>query len=266
MWISGISLLIVPLATLVDVPVGRWFDHLDVSREVASVLELSSYFSHGTGIFLILLCILLMAPRRRRYVPRLATLAMGAGAVATIAKMFVLRPRPTTTNLDIATYDLAWRWAFDWSLDHVATFDASTRAFPSGNMATATALAVGLWAVLPRGRFLFVFLVLCTMIHRMYSGAHFLSDVFGGAAFGFIWGYVCFHPRLLGSTFDRMESERRPRKEYREESEATLGSKDPLLAKVDTRVPLSTDSCVAESNHEDSSSSETPCQDGRRVA
>ncbi len=217
MWMSGISLLIVPMLTLIDVPVGRWLAIHRPSKEVASLFELAGYFSHATGVFLILLCILLMAPRRRRYVPRLAVLAMGAGAVSTLAKMFVLRERPSRINLDIATYDKAWHWVFDWSLDQVATFDAGTRAFPSSNMAVAAAFAIGLAAVLPRGRWVFAMMLLGTMLHRMYSGAHFISDVFGGAAFGLIWGYVCFHPKLLGSLFDRMESERRPKRPLFEE-------------------------------------------------
>ncbi|TWU17116.1 PAP2 superfamily protein [Novipirellula galeiformis] len=217
MWMSGIALLIVPMLTLVDIPVGRWLAENQPSKEVASLLELTGYFSHATGIFLILLCILLMAPRRRRYVTRLAVLAMGAGAVSTLAKGFVLRERPSRINLDIATYDKAWHWVFDWSLDQVANFDAGTRAFPSSNMAVAAAFAIGLAAVLPRGRWVFAIMLLGTMIQRIYSGAHFISDVFGGAAFGLIWAYVCFHPKLLGSLFDRMESERRPRRPLFEE-------------------------------------------------
>ncbi|TWU42526.1 phosphatase PAP2 family protein [Novipirellula artificiosorum] len=236
-WIAGIALLSVPMLTLVDVPVGRWFANTHLSREVGDLLNLTSFFSHGTGIFLILLCILLMAPRSRRYISRLAVLAMGAGAVATLVKMFVLRERPGCMNLDIASYDVAWRWVFDWTLDRVAAFDSSTRAFPSGNMATATAFAVGLWAVLPRGRVLFAIFLVGVMLQRMFSGAHYLSDVCGGAAFGLSWAYVCFHPKLLGSLFDRMESERRVRKpEIHHEDEVIEGDREPSQDDADGKV------------------------------
>ncbi len=211
MWMSGIALLTVPMLTLIDVMVGRWLVTHKPSREMAGVLELMGNFSQGPGIIFILVCILLMAPRRRRYLPRLAVLAMGAGAVAQIAKMFVLREKPSSVNLEFATSDKAWHWMFDWSLDQVAQYDSATRAFPSSNMAVAMAFAVGLWAVLPRGRLIFATLLIGTMLQRIYSGAHFLSDVFGGVAFGLIWAYICFHPKLLGSLFDRMESERRRR-------------------------------------------------------
>tara|TARA_R110002049_G_scaffold2750_2_gene21636 strand:- start:488238 stop:489041 length:804 start_codon:yes stop_codon:yes gene_type:complete len=207
MWLAVIAMLMVPLVTLIDIPIARWFHDDPFPREVGSMLDLMLFFSHGTGILLILVGILMLAPRRRWHVPRLATLAMGSGAVATITKMFVLRPRPHVLNLDIATYDLAMLWKFDWQLEQVASFTASTRAFPSGSTATATALAVGLWVVLPRGRFLFAALCLGTFMQRLYCGAHFLSDLFGGTALGLMWAYTCFHPRLLGSIFDKMEPE-----------------------------------------------------------
>ncbi len=119
------------------------------------MLDLSLVYAHGSGIFLILVAIILLAPNRRWHVPRLATLAMGSGAVATLTKMFILRPRPNTLKLETATYDYAWIWSFDGTLSKVADFDAGTRAFPSAYLATATALTVGLWVVLPRGRWLF---------------------------------------------------------------------------------------------------------------
>lgn len=211
LWMAGIATLMVPLSTLVDIPASRWFASDPLPRELADMLDLCRVYSHGSGVFIILLGLILMAPNRRWYVPRLAVLATGGGAVATIAKMFVLRPRPASLNLDVATYDYAWIWAFDWTLEQVATFDASTRAFPSGNVSTAIALSVGLWVVLPRGKWLFATICLGTILQRMQCGAHFVSDLFGGAGCGLLWAYACFHPRLLGSLFDKMEPETMPR-------------------------------------------------------
>ena len=221
LWIAGFAILCVPVTTLIDVPIARWFLRHPLPRELDEVLELTRIFSHGGGVFAILVCILLLAPRRRWHVPRLATLALGGGAVATITKMFVLRPRPSGLNLDIATYESAWLWAFDWSLSRVATFDAGTRAFPSGNMATATALLIGLWITFPRGRWLFAAVGLGTMLQRMHGGAHFLSDNVGGAAIGLLWAFVCYHPKMLGNLFDKMVPEpvADRRKRLREESQ-----------------------------------------------
>lgn len=209
----GIMLLLcVPIATLIDVPVARWFAKDPLPREVYNAVELMRVFSHGSGIFLVLFGIFLMAPRCRWQLPRLVTLAVGAGAFATLGRIFVLRPRPTGFNLDVASMDSAWLWAFDWTLSQVATFDASTRAFPSGNMATATALTIGLWMVLPSGRILFGLMCFGTVLQRLACGAHFPSDLFGGGAFGVFWAFICYHPKLLGNLFDKMQPESEPRR------------------------------------------------------
>ncbi len=129
----------------------------------------------------------------------------GSGAIATIMKMFVLRPKPSQINLDFANLDTAWLWRFDWTLDQVANFDARTRAFPSGNMATAMALTIGLCLIAPRGRWLYAMLCGLTVLQRLHSQSHFLSDVIGGAAAGLLWSYVCLSPKLIGSLFDKME-------------------------------------------------------------
>lgn len=213
MWMAGIAFLMVPITTLVDMPIARWFAQDPLPRQVGDALDLSIVYAHGSGIFCILVGVILLAPHRRWHVPRLAALAMGGGAVATMTKMFVLRPRPNTLpNLDILTYNYAWNWSFDWTFEHIAYFDASTRAFPSAYLATATAMTVGLCMVLPRGKWLFVGLCLATMMQRMYCGAHFLSDLFGSAAVGLFWAYVCHHPKLLGNVFDKMEPETMPRR------------------------------------------------------
>ncbi len=231
MWLAGITLLLVPMVTLIDVPIARWFSSNPLPRDVANILELARVLSHGGGIFFVLVGVMLMAPTRRWHVPRLAALAMGGGAVATIAKMFVLRPRPNGLNLQAATYDSAWLWAFDWNLEQVATFDASTRAFPSGSIATAIAFTVGLWCVLPRGRWLFAALCLGAFLQRLHCGSHFLSDLFGGAAFGLLWAYACFSPRLLGRVFDEMEpGKSRQKRKYQGSASTEVGEVDDRIA------------------------------------
>ena len=207
LWAAVFAMLTVPLATLIDVPIARWFDSEPFANDFADALELTRGYAHGSGVFFILLSVFLLAPDKRWLLPRIAVMTCGGGAVATIFKMFVLRPKPTQINLDFATVETAWLWRFDWTLDQVATFDAGTRAFPSGNMATAIALTIGLCMVAPRGRWLFLLFCGLTVLQRLHGGSHFFSDVVGGAAAGLIWSFVCLHPRLLGSLFDKMEPE-----------------------------------------------------------
>ena len=207
LWLALISLFMVPMATLVDVPIARWLSHDPLPIWLTSFFESAVGYADGVGVFLILLGIIIFSPKRRWYVPRVAALAMGAGAVATMTKMFVLRPRPSSLYLDGASYDYAWIWSFDWTLSQVATFDAASRAFPSATLASATALTAGLWVVVPRFRWAFVVLLIGTLGQRAACGAHFVSDLLGSASTGLAWAYVCFHPRLLGKVFDKMEPE-----------------------------------------------------------
>ncbi|MEM1226992.1 MAG: phosphatase PAP2 family protein [Planctomycetota bacterium] len=210
-YLASMTLMLVPMLTLVDMVVARYFEFTELPREVAQTIELSLILSHGTGVTFILVALMMLAPRLRWHVPRLATLAFGGGAVATIVKMFVLRPRPSLLQLEQAGHEHAWLWVFDWNWSQIAIFDPSTRAFPSGHVVTATALAIGLGVLLPRGRALFVALWVGVMMQRMVTGQHFLSDVCGGVGFGLLWSYVCFHPRLLGMLFDKMIPEGRKR-------------------------------------------------------
>ncbi len=226
-YMAAIMAMMVPVLTLVDASVAEFFQSSTVPRDVGSALELSLVFSHGTGVFLVLMAIMLLAPRMRWQVPRLATLALGGGAVATITKWFVLRPRPN--NLDLAYFgsDSAWLWAFDWDLSEIASFDASTRAFPSANVVTATALTIGLWIMLPRGKVLFATIWIGVLLERLHTGAHFLSDACGGIAIGLLWAFVCYHPKLMGTLFDGMAPEPRRRRRTHEVT-SDAGEPDPI--------------------------------------
>jgi membrane-associated phospholipid phosphatase len=228
LWAAVFAIFSVPLVTLIDVPIARWFDRDPFSTDFADAIELTRGYAHGTGVFFILLSVLLLAPEKRWLIPRIAAMTCGGGAIATILKMFVLRPKPSQINLNFATLETAWLWRFDWTLNQVASFDAGTRAFPSGNMATAIALTIGLCMVAPKGRWLFVLFCGLTVLQRLHAGSHFLSDVVGGAAAGLIWSYICLHPKLVGSLFDKMEPEnetarRRPKPAPFPEAEQPTG-------------------------------------------
>lgn len=215
----------VPLATLVDIPLARWLETDPFPGDFVRTLELIRFYAHGSGVFFIFLSLYLLAPEKRSMLPRIVAMVAGASALATLAKMFVLRLRPSQINLDLATFDTAWWWRFDWTLDHVAMFDASSRSFPSGNMATAVALTIGLCLTTPRGRGLFSLFCLLTVLQRMESGGHFFSDIVGGATCGLLWSFFCVHPKMLGSIFDKLESvDERPRRAAEQRSEPTANS------------------------------------------
>ena len=213
LWLAGIVLIAVPLLTLVDVPIARFFYRQPVPRDLSRVLDALAVYGQGTGTVAAIVAVAVLSRRRRWRVPRLATMAAGGGAVATLVKMFVLRPRPNELRIESSNSDYAWAWSFDWTLEQIAAFDAATRAFPSATVATAAALTVGFWVVVPKVRWFATALCLATIVQRLDHGAHFTSDLFGSAAIGLGWSFVCLHPKLMGGIFDRFEdvSRRGPR-------------------------------------------------------
>ena len=75
LWVACITLLLVPMATLLDMPIARWFAADPLPDIVGDVLDYSLIYAHGSGIALMLVGVLLLAPRCRWHVPRLAALA-----------------------------------------------------------------------------------------------------------------------------------------------------------------------------------------------
>lgn len=199
----------VPVATLFDISIARWIVSRPMPGDVSKTIELAECYAHGIGVIFFIVLIMQLSPRKRWCLPRLTTMAFGAGAIAVLVKTFVLRGRPSGLNLQVASYDAAWRWTFDWTLDHVAAFDSAFRSFPSGHTAIATGLTVGLCMMFPRGRWMFLFLLGLAMVQRLSSSSHYASDLMGGLALGLFWSYACLSPNLVGALFDKIEPQGR---------------------------------------------------------
>jgi len=104
--------------------------------------------------------------------------ALTAGIAAEIVKLLVGRERP-----EVSGVEGAWQgYVFRAPLRGFA--DASNLGFPSSHAATAFGGALALAAAYPPLRWLaFAFACGCGLT-RVLSGAHFASDVYGGAALG----------------------------------------------------------------------------------
>ena len=229
LWMAGISLLAVGPITLVDVPIARWFATDPMPTWARGLLDIASIY--GSVLGLVGIGVLMLTSKKRRVqIPRLVAMAAGGGAVATITKLFVLRPRPNSLPLNWTAQEHAWVWSFDPTLSQIAQFDASTRAFPSATLAMAASLTVGLWVMLPRYRKIAVALCIATMVVNMADGQHFASDMLGSAAIGMLWSYVCFHPKLMGDIFHRLEREdsRSPSRKHREKILRLEGGEAPF--------------------------------------
>lgn len=207
LWFGGIMWISIVPMTLADVPLARWIHNFSWPAWSLKILDLMNFYGTAGGLTTIVLVLFFILRRRRWTIPRVAALAAGGGAVATIAKLFVLRPRPNALPINSSAYEYAWVWSFDPTLSRVASFEPAMRAFPSATLAMATALTVGLWAVVPRLRWIGLVCCLGTMLQRLQCNAHFASDLLGSAAVGLWWAYICFHPKLMGGIFDRLEDD-----------------------------------------------------------
>lgn len=106
----------------------------------------------------------------------------GAGILAEIAKLVVARERPITGgSIDYQGY-----------IHHIPLIDPLFRGvgnlgFPSSHAAVAFGAAITLSRLIPGTLPVMIFLALGCAWTRMLMGAHFLTDVAGGAALAWIW-------------------------------------------------------------------------------
>ena len=65
LWMAGITLLMVPMATLFDVPIARWLSHEPLPHWVGPLLNWSIYYAQGTGVLVVLTLIILFKSKCR---------------------------------------------------------------------------------------------------------------------------------------------------------------------------------------------------------
>jgi membrane-associated phospholipid phosphatase len=114
--------------------------------------------------------------RCRRRFPSGALVALGAGALASLAvvglKDYFERARPPVA---------------DPSLDTIGIIPEST-SFPSGHAATAFAAAVAVGVIHPRLLKPLLVLAALVALSRVYLGVHFVTDIVVGSALGVLIG------------------------------------------------------------------------------
>jgi lipid A 4'-phosphatase len=111
------------------------------------------------------------ALRAAAIIPGFIFAAVAASGVAVdLLKIVIGRTRPKLL-FSGGTYDFGWFGlrADDWS-------------FPSGHAATAAAVATALWCLWPRPLYLYVAAAALVALSRVWTDAHYLSDVIAGAA------------------------------------------------------------------------------------
>ena len=183
-----------------DVAVSRRFDPpFEFDSEIGNLLRLSEVFAHGMGALMVIMTVWVIDRRHRRELVRIGVASLGAGVVANLGKLCLVRARP---------------YHFDRNGDGWATFgewfpgfggSSHFQSFPSAHAATAIGLAMGLAWLYPHGRWLFFLFAVLAASQRIVSRNHYLSDTLWGAAIGYLVAWCCLYGPIFARTFARWE-------------------------------------------------------------
>ena len=181
-----IALLVAVLVSLaIDVPVAALARQGNHPRWLSELLENAETFGHGIGATFIVIAVFVLDPAHRRLFPQLLAGSLGAGLVANMFKLFVIRFRPHT--IEILPESVWSTFGGMWSL----AAGNGSQSFPSAHTSTAVGLAVMLSDFYPRGRWYFTLLAILVGMQRIQVAAHFPSDVFAGAIVGWCTATAC---------------------------------------------------------------------------
>lgn len=205
-WFAAAFLIATALALAVDVPVAKFCARGGVPNSFDKLFSLAEVFAHGLGAACILLTAYVIDLERRRRMLRIAACVVSAGLSANLAKLVIGRMRPR-----MMIVDHIWDSFIGWypALMRGKPLGGSSsgfQSFPSGHAVVATALAIGLSILYPRGRWLFAFFAVLAALQRVESCAHYLSDTVAGAAIACLFCGIFFDDRLLGRWFTRREA------------------------------------------------------------
>ncbi|MFO1046099.1 MAG: phosphatase PAP2 family protein [Planctomycetaceae bacterium] len=176
-----VGMLVAVLVSLaIDLPVAEYARTGKQPRWVSELLENAEPFGHGIGTTLIVIAVLALDPVRRRSPLPLLAGSLGAGMVANLAKLLVIRIRPR--EIEVLPETVWLTFGGMWSISG----GNGSQSFPSAHTATAVGLAVMLSDYYPRGRWFFTMMAVLVGMQRIQCSAHFPSDVFAGAIVGWI--------------------------------------------------------------------------------
>ena len=209
-------LLLLGVALLLDAPVARWAHQgkpthrinaptLPATSQGWAGRMLSRFVSprwemreiirapgHGRFTLLVALLFCLFHPRRWRPAARLILCALAIGALVPLVKWSVGRARPGH-GLD------------SWHLDPfrggpAGVFHLDRLTFPSGDAALAFATAACVAVYFPAWRPALYAVASLTAVQRVFTGAHYVSDVVVAAALGIASTW------LVGKVIDRLRA------------------------------------------------------------
>ena len=187
-------------ALAIDCPLAQWCIRYHWPEWAQEIFQFGECFGNALGAILVLLAAFQLAPEQRWALPRVVTIAFGAGIASDLVKLLVVRVRPH--HFDFAGG--VWQTFGEWL--PVGSGGSGNQSFPSGHTAVAVGLAIGMTWLCRRGFWLFFGLAVLAACQRVASGAHYLSDVLFAAAVASAVALACLRVGPLPTWFDRWES------------------------------------------------------------
>lgn len=217
----GLGIAVLPLDSALAQP-----DNLsELPGDLKRIVKVSEVFAHGFGVVVIASGIWLLAADKRRFIPRIVLCAGWPALGVQLIKVGFGRYRPVKYldedslahfPMDIGDTFLGWLPGDRMNVIYAA------QSFPSAHAATVWGLAIGMAWVFPKGRWLFFTLAVLASIQRVTSFAHWPSDVFFGAALGFVMAGALTENWGLGYYLGRLENSRSARLQIAETEETEL--------------------------------------------
>jgi membrane-associated phospholipid phosphatase len=194
------------VAWTIDIPVAAYFRrdiHPEFFHELVSFAEV---FGHGLGVAWILLTAYVLDVHQRLRLPRIVVAVIAAGMSANLGKLAIGRIRPRELAVD-RVWDsfVGWFPGFHSEIPPGLT-SSDCQSMPSGHAAVATALALGLSLLYPRGRWLFACFAVLASLQRIETCAHYLSDTLAGASLACLIWAAFLDRRGLGRGFEWWEA------------------------------------------------------------
>ena len=196
--LAAAAVLILPL----DLPAVRFATGGNLPGSVEKAIRLSEAFAHGVGATVILIAVFVLDRANRVRMPRLVAGTVLGGLLANCLKLLVVRTRPRAFDLHGRILDSFSGWL------PLGRLPSTQEGFPSAHAATGFALAAMLSWRYPAGRTFFFVLAAVSGLQRVFSSAHFPSDVLFGAALGVLGACLCLPGGAASAPFDRFEARR----------------------------------------------------------
>ncbi len=197
--LSGVSM------ALLDHRCSGYLKAHPLSSEGMKLFEAAEHFGTPYGATLALVTIWLVVPQVRTRVVRTMSAAIAAGLLADVAKLCVSRTRPGAFDFDHSMGD-GFTGVLQWGAG-----GSQHQSFPSAHTAFAVSFALMLGEMFPVARRWFLCLAGLVAMQRVFSCAHFPSDVLAGAAIGVVtarcYAGTTFVSRLCEVVEERLHGE-----------------------------------------------------------